>query len=175
MSTTIEISDALFARLESHVSGFSTPEKVIKMLLDYYESSPSPPDLPPTPKSVPTAPIPTARRDYTKYMFNGVKYGKGKLVLAVVTAYANEHLNKSFDEFLKVFPKRIQGSQGVFDTPENARKRLTDPEHRFFMGPGEPIQLLDCEVVVCSQWGKSKTDRFIAKAKKLGYTITPFE
>lgn len=168
MNSTINISNTLFTRLESHASGFTTPENVIKMLLDHYEHG----NLPVSPASTPK-PAPKAGRDYTKYVFNGVKYGKGKLVLAVITAYSNEHPNKSFAEFLDVFPKEMEGSIGVFDTPENARKRVTDADRRFFMRLGDSIQLSNCEIVVCSQWGIANIGKFIEKAEALGYIITP--
>ena len=97
-------------------------------------------------------------RDHTKYNFNNEKYGKGRLVLAVVKQYVDDHPNTTFDELLEKFPKRRQGSLGVF---EEISKIQDDT--RYFCKDNEIITLNDdTKIAVCSEWAKSNIDNFIA-------------
>ncbi len=111
-------------------------------------------------------------RDLTKYRFNGTVYGKGRLVLAVVSTYVKEHPEVKFEELKSSFPNRLQGSLGVVEDIahiSDASKR----NRRYFSNPDEVIHLPaeDRTIVVCSQWGLN-TREFIDHATgTFGYQI----
>lgn len=113
-----------------------------------------------------------SNRDLTKYIFNGAKYGKGKLVLAIVTEYVRQHPDITFAELKVIFPNRLQGSHGVVEDMagiSDAEKR----HKRFFSRPDDIIVLRseNRSVVVCSQWGLN-TRAFIDYAtSNFGYVI----
>ncbi|MCC2677345.1 MAG: hypothetical protein K0R58_4292 [Ramlibacter sp.] len=50
----------------------------------------------------------SATRDYTKYEFEGVQLGKGRLVLALIRRFVREHPSSTFAELVAVFPDRLQ-------------------------------------------------------------------
>lgn len=117
-------------------------------------------------------------KDYTKYIFNNVRCGKGKLVLAVVKQYVDDNKNITFSELENKFPKTLQGSLGVF-----AKIDDIEDNSRYYVKNQDQIQLADGTVIaVCNQWGATKSynkesniDRFLDNAKKLGYTIRDAE
>jgi len=112
-------------------------------------------------------------RDTTKYKFNGEEYGKGRLVLAVMQHHIELNSELTFAELNKQFPKRCQGSKGVFTLSSNANEIYTETgRKRHFIAPDEQIELSDSTIAICTQWGVKNIDRFITKAKELGYIIT---
>jgi len=115
----------------------------------------------------------TGKKDTTQYLFNGKTFGKGRLVLAVVEDYINNHNTITFEELRKLFPKEIQGSFFVVDSLVNAKKIVEESrlhKKRHFIN--NPIKLSSGEkIVVTTEWGKSNIDKFINKAQVLGYTI----
>ncbi len=48
-------------------------------------------------------------KDNSKYLFNSERYGKGRLVLAVVSAYINKH-QPTIKELRETFSRDLQGS-----------------------------------------------------------------
>ena len=115
-----------------------------------------------------------SEKDYTRYFFNAKTYGKGRLVLAVVSHYIVEHPNVTFSELLKIFPKHIQGRRGVFDTLEAANELYTRTSRkRHFLKPDEVLRLSDTEIAVDSGWGIKNIVKFISAAESLGYKIEP--
>jgi hypothetical protein len=118
-------------------------------------------------------PYPALGKDRTQYSFNGRTYGKGRLVLAVVEEYIKKHNNSTLAELKKVFPKELQKSFFVVDTLSNAKKIIEKSpvrKKRHFVN--DPIRLNNGEeVVVTTEWGISNIDRFIAKARELGFSI----
>jgi hypothetical protein len=166
MFKTIEIPLALYDRLAKHARGFDTPANVVEMLLDSFERSrPKLSDGPPT--------LPTSRK-YEKYVFEGKEYGKGRLVLAIITAHVKAHPAITSNDLLKTFPKRLQGSsRGVFDPKEKAMEAFNrEGRKRHFLDENELLQLSDGVVAVSTQWGVN-TDNFIDHARSLGYKIEP--
>ena len=163
----IKVPSTLYARLAEHARGFDTPANVIEMLLNAYEGGS--PDLIQE-KSVAAAE--SATRRYEKYIFQGQEYGKGRLVLAVITAHVKAHPDMTSADLLATFPKRLQGSaRGVFDTKERADEIFKQERKRHFLEQDETIKLSDGVVVaVSTQWGVN-TDNFIDHARSLGYTI----
>jgi hypothetical protein len=112
-------------------------------------------------------------KDKTRYSFNGRMYGKGRLVLAVVEEYIRKHNNCTLAELQEIFPKELQKNYFVVDTLENAKNIIQESRRhqgRHFVE--NPIVLNNGEkVVVTTEWGIGNIDRFIAKAKDLGFNI----
>lgn len=116
----------------------------------------------------------TSSRDTTKYKFNGEEYGKGRLVLAVMHHHIELNSDLTFAELNKQFPKRFQGSKGVFTLSSNANEIYTETgRKRHFIAPDELIELSDSTIAVCTQWGVKNIDKFITRAKEFGYEIFP--
>lgn len=113
-------------------------------------------------------------RDTTKYKFNGEEYGKRQLVLAVMRHHIELNSDLTFAELNKQFPKRCQGSRGVFMLSSNANEIYTETNRkRHFIAPDEQIELSDSTIAICTQWGIKNIDKFISRAKELGYEIIP--
>lgn len=111
-------------------------------------------------------------RDTTKYSFQDEKYGKGRLVLAVLKDYCQKNPNITFSELENVFPKHLQGSKGVFSTLEEANQiRASSGRKRHFLEPEELIATLDSTIAVSDQWGIGNISKFIERAKSQGYKI----
>ena len=119
----------------------------------------------------PPARIGTSGLDTTKYIFNYKKYGKGKLVLAVVQQYIKDNPNTSATLLMTVFPKGLQGSIGVVKPVKDTHINCQDPQKRFFLDNDSIIHTTTEDCAVCSQWGIGNINNFIDKAKKLGYEI----
>lgn len=110
-------------------------------------------------------------RDHTKYNFNNNRYVKRRLVLAVVKQYVDDHPNTTFDELLEKFPKKLQGSLGVF----KEISQIQD-DTRYFCKDNEIITLNDnTRIAVCNQWGKPIIGFINHVKKELNYTITEVE
>ncbi len=113
-------------------------------------------------------------KDYSKFIFQGQAYNKGRLVHAVIKHYIETHPNISFFELTSKFPHEIQGSMtlGVFK-PLNEANRIYDEwgHKRHFIKPEEIIELKDQKIAVCSQWNPNNIQKFIEQAKTLGLNI----
>lgn len=116
--------------------------------------------------------VAVSSRDLTKYRFNGKTYGKGRLVLAIVSFFVTQNPEITFDELRARFPNRLQGSLGVVEdlsSLSEAAKR----NRRYFARPDEVIHLPneDRSVVVCSQWGLNTRDFIDYVTSSFGYEI----
>ena len=60
-------------------------------------------------------------KDYTKYLFQGEEYGKGRLVLAVIKQYVAENSDTTFAHLEKNFPSNAK-VQLEFFLPKNRRR-----------------------------------------------------
>lgn len=96
-------------------------------------------------------------RDYTQYMFNNEKYGKGRLVHAVVKQYVEDNPNITLDELLKKFPKKLQGKYGVLAESSQA----TDKNYFCKYDEIIPLNNNGTTIAVCRQWGTPNIDKFI--------------
>lgn len=115
---------------------------------------------------------PSLNRDTTKYNFEGTSYGKGKLVLAVLKHHVAERDEIDFSELEKHFPKKLQGSSGVFSSIEMANRIYEDTNRkRHFLKQEELIKLADSTIAVSNQWGIGNIDQFIDEARELGHEI----
>ena len=110
-------------------------------------------------------------RDTTKYIFEGKKYGKNRLVLAVIKKYVSMNHGISAETLMAVFDKSIQGSLGVVRLAKDAKSAYGDYARRFFFQPHEIIHTTTEDCVVCTQWGKFNIGNFIARAEQVGMHI----
>jgi len=112
--------------------------------------------------------------DNTKYSFDGSTYGKRKLVLAVVSKYVHDNL-PTYKELITDFPSTLQGSLGVIigaEELEDKKKKSNDSVERYFENDADALITSDnIKVFICSQWGTGNINKFISKAKGLGYDI----
>jgi len=170
VSKTIRIPADVYKRLEEHARGFDTPANVIERLLNSYEGIPA--------QEVSCASGKTGKRerDKTKYLFGASLYSKNRLVLAVIQRYVSEHPEINFSELQSAFPKSLQGSTGVFNEVEYVKEKYSGKQNkRHFVKPNEVIQLTDCQVVVCTEWGIGNINDFLHKVEELGYEVQPIE
>jgi hypothetical protein len=112
-----------------------------------------------------------SNRDLTKYRFQGQTYGKGRLVLAVVSFFVEQNPDLTLDELRSKFPNRLQGNRVIEDLAV-----LSDPakrNRRYFAKPDEVIHLANegRSVVVCSQWGLNTRDFINYVVTSFGYEI----
>lgn len=165
MSPVVRLPSDVYTRLECHASGFDTPANVIEKLLNHYEGvSPE--------QALKSASERSVKRHIKKYEFNGVTYGKGRLVLAVVKAYLIDHPDTSFVELSSVFPKDLQGSSGVFVKQNVASEIFERTGHkRHFIKPDEIIQIEKDKLAVSTEWSIENIDRVIETAASFGYVI----
>lgn len=111
-----------------------------------------------------------SNKDYSKYLFNNIKYNKRKLVLAIIKDYVTQHSPKSYEELNDVFPEDIHRG-GIFCLEETAIKiyERSNIERHFL----DYVITLDngCNYVVTNQWGAETFDKFVECAVKVGYEI----
>ena len=107
-------------------------------------------------------------KDFSKYVFNGEVYGKGRLVLAVIQHYVALNPMITYRELVRKFPQNLQGSKGTLAVKSEAKER------RNFLKPEELITLGDDSVIaVSNQWGSGNIPRFLEHVRnELNYTIT---
>jgi hypothetical protein len=119
---------------------------------------------------------PMAGKDYSKYIFMGKEYGKRRSVQAVITKYIKDHYHTiTLEDLQREFPKKYfevnkfpGGDIEVIDTYSNVVKKGI--EKRYFMD--DPITLNSGEkIVICVEWGITNIDKFLSKAKALGFSI----
>jgi len=162
MSREIRLSEELYKRIENNAEGFAdTPENVIERLLNFYESASTAPNV--------------SKKDTTKYEFDGVAYGKSRLVLAIIKYHVEEKKINSLEQLSIDFPANLQGSIGVFNEYDFVyNKYKTKPNKRHFIKDRNDFILVEGErFVVCTEWGVSNIENFLTKAKGLGYKIDP--
>lgn len=122
------------------------------------------------------ASAPSAReKDTTRYLLDGQRYKKSRLILAAVNKFVSEHRGVSAEELEKAFPSRefkivtfkcVTRSDSI---PEKYKDK--DKVARYFVD--DPIRLEDgTEMMVCNQWNATMTELFVAYVNKnYGYGI----
>lgn len=111
-------------------------------------------------------------KDYSKFIFNGQEYNKGRLVNAVIRHYIENNPTTSFAELKQKFPNSIQGSFGVFDTKAKAEDIFQRWGHkRHYINPDEEIKLKDETICTCTQWNPENIKAFLNQSNTLGLTI----
>ncbi len=111
-------------------------------------------------------------RDYTKFRFNGDKYSKGQLVLAVIQHYMTKHPKITWVQSKEVFPRELQTRYPVIALLQDAKK-MSNPIKRFFIKEDQIVKTKNgIKFAVTNYWGTENVKRFIRYAKEeLGYTI----
>ena len=114
-----------------------------------------------------------SKKDTTKYKFNGIEFGKSRLVLEVIKSHVANHPEITFNQLGSNFPLNLQGKLGTFATIESANEIYSSTGHeRHYIKPEEQLKLADCVIAVSNQWGIGNINGFINTAKKLGYKIS---
>jgi hypothetical protein len=110
-------------------------------------------------------------RNNQKYKFNGEEYGKGRLVLAVIRQYCEEH-RPTLKQVLEAFPAELLKRFGPCRELQNSIE-LSGARPRFFnQNEADYIILKDKKtLVVCNQWTSDNIQPFLKHAKALGYKI----
>lgn len=106
-------------------------------------------------------------KDYTKYIFNGQKFGKNRLVLAVIKDYVEKNPTITYSQLKVIFPDSLQGRE-TFTTETEAKQKR---DRRNFIEPDELITLADETIAVSTQWGLVNTNPFIEHCKKMNIDI----
>lgn len=119
-----------------------------------------------------------AQRNLTRYSWEHYTGGtqslpKSRLVLEVVTHYAQTHMPITLEELQQVFPKGLIPSFETVEALDKADASNFKGHKRYYTD--EPIQLSDKPAAVCNQWRADSIERFIALAEKLGYIIVSTE
>jgi len=111
--------------------------------------------------------------DRSKYKFNNMNLGKGRLSYEIVKKYILDHSNITYNELEEIFPKSIQGNHGVFTTLENAQDIYSRYGYkRHFLNEEDILFVGNVKIAICSQWGIGNIDNIIKLAKeKLKYSI----
>ncbi|WP_394124541.1 hypothetical protein [Psychrobacter nivimaris] len=112
-------------------------------------------------------------RDYSKYRFNDMELGKGRLALEVFKYYFDQNRNQSIDMVMSEF-NDITHSQPIIENLEVAQKHARDKGRaRYFLNDDEILRAGNgSQYVVSSQWGKANIKELIELATDtLGYEI----
>lgn len=110
--------------------------------------------------------ISTNGRDYTKMIFEGNAYGKGKLVLKVVEKYIEKNPNVTVQELKKIFGDTHP--LGTIQSLDKA-KELSKNHKRFNWK--SPFKLGRKMYAVCSDFGKNNIGKFLDRAASLGFQV----
>lgn len=111
-------------------------------------------------------------KDTTKYILDGKRYGKNRLVLSIIRKYMTISSNVSAEELIQTFDRSLQGSLGVVREINDVKTNYLDYERRFFCKDDEIIKTTTSDCVVCTQWGIDNINNIIARAKELGINVT---
>ena len=114
-----------------------------------------------------------SNRDYSKYLFNGEEFGKGRLAQAIVKYYLKDNTQKTYAEIEERFPVTVQGSLGVIAEYNHVLNTFKGKRPRHFINDEDIMVSADMiEFVVCSQWSLSNIENIIKIAQEEGYTVT---
>jgi hypothetical protein len=111
-------------------------------------------------------------KDYSKFIFEGKEFNKGRLVNAVIKAHVEKRPEITFSELKRDFPDSIQGSFGVFDLTAKAEDIYQRWGHkRHYIKEDELIKVQDQIISTCTQWNPENIQRFLEQAHKFGWKI----
>ena len=114
-------------------------------------------------------------KDFTRYIFNGTEYGKGRLIHALVSTYVQQHKNIGYAELKQAFPDSlIKAKGGVFVLASEAIDfNAQTGRKRHYINPDEVILLADGQKIATStQWEIGLMDDVIKHVAKLGLKVT---
>lgn len=112
-------------------------------------------------------------RDLTKYIFNNVEYGKGRLVLEIVRAFLFKNPNITFLELIEIFPPEFQGSIGVLEKLSYAKNIYKKHnKKRYHIDKGEVLKTIDgVELVVSREWNIRNIQNILNWAKTNNFSV----
>ena len=101
-------------------------------------------------------------RDYSKYRFNDMELGKGRLALEVIKYHFNQHRHQSIDALINDF-NNISHSQPIVENLKVAQDHArAKGRARYFLNDNDILRTGDgSQYVVSSQWGKANIEEFI--------------
>ncbi len=112
----------------------------------------------------------SAKKDTTKYLFEGKLYCKRRIAYLCVKKFVTEnHVNK-YEDAVRVFPDYLQGSLGVIKSVEEAN-RYSNAHRRYYFSDSDILCFDGKPYVVSSQWEKKNIGRILQVAANLGYEI----
>jgi len=107
-------------------------------------------------------------RDFSKFEFKGELYKKSPLVNKVIKSFVEENPEISYAELERLFPPKLQGSNGVFDTSEKAREIYNTTGHkRHYFKSDEIIKLSDSIIATSTQWKIGNIVKFVDHVNKM--------
>ena len=115
------------------------------------------------------------QRDTTEFLFEGNLYTKGKIMLAVITKYAEEHAGITLNELNSVFElankKGSRKKNYIVPLAEAMEVIERTGYKRHYVEA--PITLSDGSQIAVARWigGIEDVKEFVVLARKLGYTI----
>ncbi len=108
-------------------------------------------------------------RNNQKFKFNGEEYGKGRLVLAVVRQYVEDH-KPTLKQIKEAFPDELLKRFGVCQEEEKASE-ISGARPRYFVSEADQVKVKGKIIVVCNQWTSENIQPFLKAAKALSYKI----
>lgn len=105
------------------------------------------------------------KRDHSRLKFNGVNYGKGRFVQAVVEQYVKDNPNVTLEQLKLAFPDDLH-HRGII-APLPTAKRRSAKYTRFFVEA--PIKIKDAIIAVCNDFGINNMSKFLKNTRVLGY------
>jgi hypothetical protein len=114
-----------------------------------------------------------SNRDKTKYNFNSLVLGKGRLVFEVVKHHTNSNPHLTFTELQADFPAIVQGSTGIINSIEFINKKYEgSSKNRHFTDEKDILISSDgVEFAVSTEWGIGNINNFIDLAESKNYQI----
>lgn len=116
------------------------------------------------------------RKDHSKYKFNNMELGKGRLALEIIKYHFNQHQNKPIAVLINDFDS-VTHSQPIIETLELAKnKAKLTGRKRYFLDEKDILTNSNgAQYVVSSQWGKDNIEDMIKVAHtKFGYQIEKY-
>ncbi len=112
-------------------------------------------------------------RDNTKYIFNEMKLGKGRLVVEVVREYLKQNPQSTYEFLCNKFPTHFQGSTGVINTLEFIKTKYKNlPKNRHFTDKKDVFTSFDnIKFAVSTEWGIGNIHNIIDFARKENFKI----
>jgi len=112
-------------------------------------------------------------RDNTTYQFMGETYGKGKLILAVVTQYIKDNPTVTYAKLkTDIFPDTLLKRFGIVQLESKARE-ISGKRDRYFLKETQLIKIKGQKegLAVCNQITSKNIVPFLDACRKLGLKI----
>lgn len=115
-------------------------------------------------------PVKNGTRDTSKLIYQDKPYGKGPLVLKIVSDFIAKNPKISLARLKETWPDSLQPRYGFIVETPLAKRRTIGPKERYFWK--SPLSVAGKKVVISSQWGAGKHfDEFLEIARKLKFVI----